>query len=1053
MQPVVSSRHYDLGGNVPTQRDERHDTRCEPPDVFCSIGSLIVEGRVPHQSDERGYREGPHVPPLGGGLRQQYAHCCSAEEYMCKKDDNFRKHMLLLWQNNVPVSIELLLCSDCRIGKQKAASVEYSTTPEPGSILLEQWTVSVQSIRPRESYITSHGLFQAVRSYLHFSQLSAWLSSSRGEFPKNVLCRITIPSEAFVSKFSVPPEQHIFPPGAAGRGCSVHVSVKALPRTGEIPRVFCPHAIVGGPPLDDSPLHEDGKLPMAGALAWSDVNSSESDLRKALAKSKLAECPAISLASNLPRSDSMDSMLGDSLLDPPQSLQKFPPKRYQSPSRCGSPSLETPEYLLFGHKRTYRRRPSISDHHEEHTAQERCARQDHLRRRDLNLYLGLPPRVLHSGITPLHSPRLSLPPRVGTGVVRVGTPSGLSGPYRAFPGPVPTNPTFSNRMPIRCNIQGKHVCSAEEEDPEGSSKVESPNPHRRSWTHEYVLNKENIRGTDSEDEDQSPVDQKSWGNSPFSSRRSSFKDEDPDQLAKILKKRSSLHDIFDDGTGRKVPFVNPDQVTTVYRAETSPLLNDPKPLRSTANDRREDRRVLNKSEILLGAIIRTSERNQKAAEMVQQRREGSSNLSPECVHKTMVLQAEVHEPPKGLVDQPAAHLREFNLPQPSLEQLGARLKATLTLNGSLGQPTNKARARCFSDNIHSIQPDSSESKPLEPLDISFDHEGLSPASDSLATSPTGNDFEFDLDETDHGLINGVPSSNQMNYFRQSFDSATSMVFHGRTGLPLTSSPAPLRKGKGKFEFDSTINSPHDIKRAFYRSEKVQIKSLNTSQNGAPLKTPSRNRQQPLSVSAPATVTSSNLLGNFEESVLNGRLEPVSTVAGFTAEIGASGSFHPKHKTLPVTVFFYTLCDNNSLSSPYLGHINLGKKGYRVPEKGTIQVTLFNPLGTVVKMFVIMYDLSDMPPNSQTFLRQRTLYMPSDCSAKDYEADSQKWLRYLVHLRFSSSKSGKIYLHTDIRMIIFRKSDLDTASDHSPGKGFELRSFTRGPQNPKFSLRK
>lgn len=52
-----------------------------------------------------------------------------------------------------------------------------------------------------------------------------------------------------------------------------------------------------------------------------------------------------------------------------------------------------------------------------------------------------------------------------------------------------------------------------------------------------------------------------------------------------------------------------------------------------------------------------------------------------------------------------------------------------------------------------------------------------------------------------------------------------------------------------------------------------------------------------------------------------------------------------------------------------GHINLGKKGYRVPEAGTIQLTLFNPLGTVVKMFVVMYDLKDMPPNSQTFLRQ------------------------------------------------------------------------------------
>ena len=58
-------------------------------------------------------------------------------------------------------------------------------------------------------------------------------------------------------------------------------------------------------------------------------------------------------------------------------------------------------------------------------------------------------------------------------------------------------------------------------------------------------------------------------------------------------------------------------------------------------------------------------------------------------------------------------------------------------------------------------------------------------------------------------------------------------------------------------------------------------------------------------------------------------------------------------------------------------------------------------------------------------------------------------------RFASSKSGKIYLHTDMRMIIFRKSDLDTATEHSapPGKGYELRSFTTGPTKPKFSPRK
>jgi hypothetical protein len=72
--------------------------------------------------------------------------------------------------------------------------------------------------------------------------------------------------------------------------------------------------------------------------------------------------------------------------------------------------------------------------------------------------------------------------------------------------------------------------------------------------------------------------------------------------------------------------------------------------------------------------------------------------------------------------------------------------------------------------------------------------------------------------------------------------------------------------------------------------------------------------------------------------------------------------------------------------------------YQVPRRGTVQLTLFNPQGTVVKMFVILFDLTEMPPNSETFLRQRTFYMPSH--ETDASPVSAKWLRYLIHLRFS-----------------------------------------------------
>ena len=50
-------------------------------------------------------------------------------------------------------------------------------------------------------------------------------------------------------------------------------------------------------------------------------------------------------------------------------------------------------------------------------------------------------------------------------------------------------------------------------------------------------------------------------------------------------------------------------------------------------------------------------------------------------------------------------------------------------------------------------------------------------------------------------------------------------------------------------------------------------------------------------------------------------------------------------------------------------------------------------------------------------------------------------------RFQSSKSGKIYLHNDIRLLFSRKSiEVDT------GIPYKLKSFTEVPRNPKYSPR-
>ncbi|KAI2664894.1 Protein FAM214B [Labeo rohita] len=184
-----------------------------------------------------------------------------------------------------------------------------------------------------------------------------------------------------------------------------------------------------------------------------------------------------------------------------------------------------------------------------------------------------------------------------------------------------------------------------------------------------------------------------------------------------------------------------------------------------------------------------------------------------------------------------------------------------------------------------------------------------------------------------------------------------------------------------------------------------------------------------------------LLGNFEESILKGRFTPSGRIEGFTAEIGASGSYCPQHATLPVQVTYYDTSEH-SAPSPFLGVIllePLGKKGYSVPKAGTIQVTLFNPNKTVVKMFLVTYNFGDMPVNHMTFLRHRIFLVPVDEAEGSGEGKEGSL--------FQSSKSGKIYLHNDIRLLFSHKSiEVDT------GIPYELKSFTEVPRNPKYSPR-
>ncbi|XP_064543877.1 protein Atossa isoform X2 [Drosophila montana] len=233
-----------------------------------------------------------------------------------------------------------------------------------------------------------------------------------------------------------------------------------------------------------------------------------------------------------------------------------------------------------------------------------------------------------------------------------------------------------------------------------------------------------------------------------------------------------------------------------------------------------------------------------------------------------------------------------------------------------------------------------------------------------------------------------------------------------------------------------------------------------------------------------------LLGNLEESLLQKRLLPKIEVAGFRLQLGASGGFCPTQLTIPASSYFYEL-HGETLSTPYLCEIRLPRKGYFVPRSGTVQATLLNPMGTVVRMFVIPYDMRDMPPLHRTFIRQRILaeelpgaspcggiiiMQPKQQQQQQHRerepgsptatsttsklghfisAEQMKRLRYSIHLRFQTSRSGRLSLHTDIRLLISRRTDCDTAAAHAKGMveaPNELVTDTLMPTEPRYSAR-
>ncbi|KAK9239660.1 hypothetical protein V1525DRAFT_397246 [Lipomyces kononenkoae] len=215
--------------------------------------------------------------------------------------------------------------------------------------------------------------------------------------------------------------------------------------------------------------------------------------------------------------------------------------------------------------------------------------------------------------------------------------------------------------------------------------------------------------------------------------------------------------------------------------------------------------------------------------------------------------------------------------------------------------------------------------------------------------------------------------------------------------------------------------------------------------------------------------SESLIGSYEESLLSGRTSTPSSkpAVTFLARIGVLGTGEncppkltcPRHISFEFEAVYYDWQLSHGYGgrgTPYVGILDIeeyyaaraskehsndgahhgnGKKrhkrnskssdllGYRIPQQGQMQIVISNPHRTAIKLFLVPYDLRDMPVGSRTFLRQKTVVMEEGSSSKGS-------LRQAVHLHVVCPAEGKYYLFKTVRVVFENHAiDATTTSGH------------------------
>uniref|UniRef100_A0A8D0EBM5 Atos homolog protein A n=1 Tax=Salvator merianae TaxID=96440 RepID=A0A8D0EBM5_SALMN len=1068
----------------------------EAEEFLVSLALLITEGRTPEYS-VKGRTEGLHCPPAQSSQPLTTKHECNDTLAQCRQARHTRSEVMLLWKNNSPIMIEVMLLPDCCYSDE-GPTTEGNDLNDPAvkqdALLLERWILEPVPRQSGDRFIEEKTLLLAVRSFVFFSQLSAWLSVSHGAVPRNILYRVSAAHVDLQWTFSQTPTEHFFPVPNVSHNVALKVSVQSLPRQSNYPVLTCSiHTNLG---FYEKSVKEHTVLHHCDSIKAEQCNMPSSPhacgkpmrtegvlgIKKAsefsTAVKNLKLYPSTGLVSELGASECKVQCC-TAAVDSKKLLQETSERTLKS--FCLADSHIRDEFSS---------RQSLGESvpligsllQERHEVIARIAQ--HLIDCDPTAAMGRPfsmtgtglvnSKVVHgaceekslvkkgkesSSVPTANSELISSENRnIGKSQAMLDMP--LSHSH------VPVNPcslqTVEETNPlISCLLQERQEVIARIAqhlihcDPPISHvarpvlnvhEINSVNPK----TFHNCCDEENMQKKYKE------TTSDSFSNSRLTLLEYSQKTKGKTSAAPLnpLKCDTEFKLSPKSQARRKLLLTGPNEVVQNTFQQFSPNRNKNPLTCLNQSCCREDNKseLVDKLESKLSGGSHKSQVGQKGiakhcshfssseelicTDKFKDRIVSSENSIPDCLNNLQLDQSKMLKNTKMTVMQALDNLHKNELKclnkdskQPNICEQNSQLTS---IENCLHKDHESFKYKTKQDKVKNA-PDENE----DPSDHEVQkYSPRRPVEDCIVAL---------VEQKKNGEV--LHTTPLKHTWRKSnfhnLDLISTKAFHPRTGLPLLSSPVPERKTRsGFFDLDTSL---------------LQLKCLSSKspqQCVSKENNPDVHEKPFLSSSAPP-VTSLSLLGNFEESVLNYRLDPLGIVDGFTAEVGASGVFCPTHMTLPVEVSFYSVSDDNA-PSPYMGVIaleSLGKRGYRVPPSGTIQVTLFNPNKTVVKMFVVIYDLRAMPANHQTFLRQRTFSVPvrretkRSINKENIQYTEERLLRYLIHLRFQSSKSGKIYLYRDVRLLFSRKSmEVDS------GAAYELKSYTESPTNPQFSPR-